>query len=113
MSHAYEEYKYLFKCPCPAENCDNRSKIYWVHGGCGGHEKMNDWGYIRCDECYRRGLICEWKFDCGEHKDGYRSVSGQRLLYVLSVLGQMNGIDEDTVDEIYNNYKTEKREKNL
>ena len=74
---------------------------------------MNDWRYIRCDECYTKGLIWEWKFDCIEHSDGYRSVSGQRLLYVLAVLGQMNGIDEDVVDDIYKNYKDEKKQKNL
>lgn len=112
-SHADELYKYKFECPCPAEGCKNKNEIYWVHAGCGGHEKMNDWGYIRCDICYTKGLICEWRFNCGEHNDGYRSVSGQKLLYVLSVLGQMNGIDGITVDNIYENYKSEKKRFNL
>ena len=113
MSHAYEDFKYDFKSPCPAINCENKKPIYWVHHNCGGNEKMNDWGYIRCNRCYTRGLICEWKFDCGEHDDGYRQVNGQKILYVLSVLGQMYGINEEKADEIYENYKQEKKKKNL
>lgn len=112
-SHADELYKYKFECPCPAERCKEKNEIYWVHVGCGGHEKMNDWGYIKCDACSTKGLICEWKFNCGEHNDGLRSVSGQKLLYVLSILGQMNGIDETTADNIYENYKSEKKRFNL
>lgn len=105
-AHANEEYKYVFKSACPS--CDsNKGPYYWVHENCGGHQKMNDWGYIRCDKCYTKGLICHWLFDCGCHNDGFRVVRGQRILCVMATIGGMYGLDEKA-DEIYENYKREK-----
>ena len=110
MSHSYEQYKYDFICPCPSINCKSARNIYWTHHNCGGHQKMNDWGYIKCNVCSQTGLICEWLFNCGEHYDGFRIVSGQKIIYVMEIIGQMNALEEKA-DEIYENYKDEKKEK--
>lgn len=67
---------------------------------------MNDYGYVRCN-CGTTGLICEWLFNSYFHQDGFRSVSGQRIINVMSILGQMYGLG-DKADEIYENYKREK-----
>ena len=79
-----------FTCPCPVDNCSNNKKSYeWKHSYCGGYEKLNANGILRCIKCGEKGPLVDWEFNCGNH--GYESASLQGLLAAFSIMGKVSG----------------------
>ena len=89
--------KLRFYAGCPVQGCRNaNTPIYWSHAHDNGDMYIFDNGYLECDDCYTKGLIIDWKFDCGEHDYQYASYQG--YLNMISVLGHMVA-DEDFIDD--------------
>ena len=77
-----------FNAPCPVQSCLNKTAKYqWVHAHCGGKQKLNSNGELRCSRCNRRGLFVDWKFDCGDHDYEYASCQG--ILHAFTILSQI------------------------
>ena len=77
-----------FISPCPVDQCKNKNKMYrWLHNNCGGREKLNSEGHLRCLKCSKKGPFVDWLFDCGEHE--YREVSAQGIAHALGVMAQI------------------------
>ena len=77
-----------FISPCPVQQCVNKAKTYrWIHSECGGREKLNEQGILRCLKCSTKGEFVDWKFDCGEHD--YEEVSAQGVAHALAVMAQL------------------------
>lgn len=82
-------------CPCPAAGCTNKAINYWYHNNCGGKTWIRyDDIHIVCKDCWRSGLMFDWRFSCQEHE--FRATSKQGCLYALAILGQQRG----NVDQI-------------
>ena len=77
-----------FISPCPVQECVNKNKSYrWIHSDCGGREKLNDEGNLRCLKCATKGKFVDWKFNCGDHD--YKEVSAQGVSHALAVMAQL------------------------
>lgn len=58
-----------FIANCPIFNCPNSTKPYiWTHFDCGGKEKINKLGQIRCCKCGEKGYLIDWNLDCQQHE---------------------------------------------
>ena len=78
-----------FISPCPVQQCINKNKSYrWIHSDCGGREKLNDQGKLRCLKCDTKGDFIDWKFNCGDHD--YESASAQGVAHALAVMAQLS-----------------------
>lgn len=77
-----------FVSPCPVQQCINKNKTYrWIHSNCGGREKLNSKGELRCLKCSTKGDFIDWRFDCGDHD--YEEVSAQGVAHALAVMAQL------------------------
>jgi hypothetical protein len=77
-----------FISPCPVQQCVNKQKSYrWIHTDCGGREKLNDEGNLRCLKCGKVGPFIDWKFNCGDHD--YEKASAQGIAHALAVMAQI------------------------
>ena len=56
----------------------------WVHTDCGGREKLNDLGSIRCLKCGGKAPFMDWEFDCGEHD--FKKGSAQGMIHALAIM---------------------------
>lgn len=75
---------------CPVFGCPNNvinKSINWVHSGCGGREKINGRGYLRCIRCNKSGPIIDWRFKCENHD--YKEASKYGIANMLSILAQI------------------------
>ena len=89
--------KVRFYAGCPVLGCINANKsIYWYHAICNGKMFIYDDGFLECENCQTKGLIIDWKFDCGDHVYEYASYQG--FLNMIAVLGHLVA-DEDFVDD--------------
>ena len=86
-----------FISPCPVVNCPNSKSPYvWTHNECGGKEKIDSFGYIRCCKCGEKGQIVDWNFDCTHHEYKANSSIGKySALFVCSMIS-----DKDFVSSI-------------
>lgn len=85
-----------FCAGCPVQGCSNAfSSIWWVHAKDKGKMYIYDDGFLECDLCGTKGLIIDWKFDCGDHCYQYASYQG--YLNMIAVLGHLSA-DDDFVD---------------
>ena len=85
----------LFKSACPYTGCINNKTVYtWIHHNCGGNEKLNRYGDLRCLKCGRRAPMVDWKFDCGNH--GFQKGSFQGYKHICMIMISI----ADTYDEI-------------
>jgi hypothetical protein len=86
-----------FISPCPVVNCPNSKSPYvWTHHECGGKEKIDSFGYIRCCKCGEKGQIVDWNFDCTHHEYKANSSIGKySALFVCSMIS-----DKDFVSSI-------------
>lgn len=99
-----------FKSCCPVAGCINSNSIYyWVHTGCGGHEKLNIYGDLRCLKCGRSGPMVDWKFNCGSHD--FEKGSYQGYLHLVKIMCDFASEDLlDFVDELSSVIRKWKRE---
>lgn len=89
--------KIRFHAGCPVSGCKNAFiPIYWQHSVDLGRMFIYDNGYLECEKCETKGLIIDWKFDCGDHFYEYASYQG--FLNMLAVLGHLDA-DEDFIDK--------------
>ena len=80
--------KYDFYTSCPS--CENKTKYYWIHSGCGGDMKIWHDGDLECQSCEKMGFILDWKFDCGDHgKNTYLGPNPQKLLKAVTSLSEV------------------------
>ena len=82
------EIDFITSCPvsgCPNNNCF--TKLNWTHHNCGGYEKINGKGCLRCVRCNRNGPVIDWRFRC-EHHD-FKKASSYGLSNMLSILAQI------------------------
>lgn len=85
----------LFESACPYVGCINNNKTYtWTHYNCGGHEKLNRYGDLRCVKCGRSAPMVDWLFDCGNH--GFQRGSYQGYKHLCMIMISI----ADTDDEI-------------
>ena len=77
-----------FISKCPVLNCPNSKIPYvWTHYECGGKEKIDSLGYIRCCKCGEKGKIIDWNFDCTRHEYKANSSMGKHCaLYICSLI---------------------------
>ena len=69
---------------CPVLNCPNSQKPFvWTHFECGGKEKIDSFGYIRCCKCGEKGKVIDWNFDCTRHEHKANSSIGKSLSLVV------------------------------
>ena len=62
-----------FRSLCPVLDCPNTKIIYWKHATCSnGEETIDTEGDIKCKECGRKDFIMNWRYSCGEHKNGFQ-----------------------------------------
>lgn len=92
-------FKYKFKCPCPC--CPNNEWIFWVHHKCGGHEKMDDYGNVKCVKCGVTNILLDWSFRCKFHANEFKKYDPHKILNIMAIIGNINGIDEEDVHDIY------------
>lgn len=100
-----EENEVDFICPCPVQGCSNNDtskRFKWVHSGCGGNEKLNDKGYLRCKKCGENGPMIDWRFNCGEHD--YKPASLQGLLNGLYVIGNLKNVSQSLILKITDSF---------
>lgn len=84
---------------CPVEGCPNgNNPIKWVHSNCGGFEKLNLEGDLRCVKCDHSAFIADWKFKCESHD--YKKGSYQGFCYLLAVLGKTKGVKRKDIQKI-------------
>ena len=105
-----------FIMPCPVFNCSNGSKpIRWAHSKCGGFEKINDKGFIRCLLCSKSAILFDWSFKCENHN--FLQGSFQSILNSLSIMGKLKSDSDiedfilDLSDNISREYRKKKKEK--
>lgn len=84
-----DDYEVDFICPCPVDGCPNnkRDTYRWTHSKCGGYEKLDSNGCLRCLRCDESGPLIDWSFSCGAH--GYEKASLQGFIYCLSIIGKL------------------------
>ena len=83
-----------FRCICPVLNCPNEKLIYWKHKGCiNGSETIDINGEVRCDQCGTHDFILNWRYSCGEHKNGYDYPDRAKVAKVIGAL--VNMLDDD------------------
>ena len=59
-----ESHKFATFCPC--EKCEESDEvIYWNHH-CGGSQKIDEQGFIYCDNCQKRCHLADMVFSCGK-----------------------------------------------
>ena len=88
--------KLRFCAGCPVQGCKNTyNSIWWMHAKDQGKMYIYDDGFLECDLCGTKGLIIDWKFDCGDHFYQYASYQG--YLNMIAVLGHLSA-DDDFVD---------------
>lgn len=77
-----------FDAPCPSEPCNGLGPIItWHHSNCGGLEKVNKEGILRCLKCGTKGPLYEWRFKCSNHD--YRSGSYDGFCHMISIVTNM------------------------
>ena len=82
-----------FVAPCPVHDCLHENRvIVWKHHNCGGKEKLNDKGELRCLKCFAKGRFVDWKFRCKNHD--FKKASSQGVAHALSIMAQL-AISED------------------
>ena len=80
-----------FVCGCPVDGCKNsKERFTWVHSGCGGYERLSEYGILRCVRCGRSSELVNWRFNCGAHD--FLPASLQGLLSAFSIMGGLQGI---------------------
>ncbi len=85
----------LFESACPYVECiNNNTKYTWRHHNCGGNEKLNRMGDLRCLKCGSCAPMVDWKFDCGNH--GFQRGSYQGYKHLCMIMISI----ADTEDEI-------------
>ena len=52
---------------CWADNCSDKTIIYWMHERCGEKLYINCKGEIICYKCLIRSKFCNWHCNCGSH----------------------------------------------
>lgn len=75
---------------CPVCGCINNrpdASFHWKHSNCGGYEKINGLGYLRCVKCSKSGPVIDWKFRCENHE--YKEASKYGLANMLAMLAQI------------------------
>ena len=75
---------------CPVGGCiNNRPDVSfkWTHSNCGGYEKINGLGNLRCIKCNESGPAIDWKFQCENHE--YKKTSKYGLANMLAILAQI------------------------
>ena len=88
-----------FISQCPVQGCSKGNKpFHWTHYDCGGKEKINQYGQIRCCKCGEKGDVINWKFDCKRHE--YDEDSYQSKDIALIVGSTLIGDDQVFVNQI-------------
>ena len=75
---------------CPVSGCSNNNrftKLNWTHNNCGGYEKLNGLGNLRCIRCGTSGPIIDWKFRCESHE--YKKSSQYGLMNMLAIFAEI------------------------
>ena len=83
----------IFESPCPVNSCINKTRVCkWTHTGCGGQEKLNAKGILKCIRCGTKGRFVDWRFNCGDHD--FDKASAQGVAHALGIMSQLS-IDEN------------------
>ncbi len=52
---------------CWADNCSDKTIIYWMHERCNEKLYINSKGEIICPKCLIRSNFCNWHCKCSSH----------------------------------------------
>ena len=61
---------------CPA--CGKGGKSKWTHYACYRYLDINKYGYVRCTSNHG-ACFYDWKWDCGNHKGGFKETNPELL----------------------------------
>ena len=98
MSTLSKEYKYDVKFPCPNFSCNNKKVENWEHSNCGGHYKMNDFGFIKCDICGLERPIKDFRFNCGNCSLKQDTFLDKKYEYGFSLISMVCVMNENKLD---------------
>ena len=85
-----------FRSLCPVLDCPNTKIIYWQHSTCSGSKETIDTeGDVKCEGCGKKDFIMNWRYSCGEHKNGYQYADQAKAGKIIGALiGLTNNQEE-------------------